>query len=147
MIGERVELVVPGRSRYLPMVRGFFEVFAEECPDLNLDDREKAEVLLVLQEASINAVRYADPGAGVHELHVVFEVEADRLVIEVHDRGPGFDPDSIPVPDTENLQEGGYGVYIMKRSMDLVEARHEGGCFVLSMTKYLKPSRCEAADR
>ena len=62
----------------------------------------------------------------------------DRMVVEVFDRGKGFDPDAVPVPDAEGLQEGGYGVFIMKQAMDRVETRRDRDGFVLSLTRFFR---------
>jgi len=140
LIGDRIEVVIPNSTRYLGTVRDLFRSMARDCSEVFLRDRDVAELQLVLQEACINAIRHGRPRGAGGSLRVVFVFHPDRLVIEVHDGGPGFDPDSVPDPDPENLQEGGYGVYIMKQSMDLVEARRDARGFVLSMTKHLEPA-------
>jgi serine/threonine-protein kinase RsbW len=36
------------------------------------------------------------------------------------DRGPGFDPLSVPIPVAEQLREGGMGIFFMRTLMDEV---------------------------
>ena len=140
MTGERIEISVPARTRYLQAVRDFFAQLCEDLPEIRLDERARAEVLLVLQEGCINAIRHGQTGARGAVVQVAFLLADDRLTIEIRDHGPGFDPLRIPRPAPELLQEGGYGVFIMKQSMDLVETRREGGDFVLSLTRLYENS-------
>ena len=41
-------------------------------------------------------------------------------MIEVMDRGTGFDPLAVPVPIAEQMQEGGMGIFFMRTLMDEV---------------------------
>lgn len=144
MIGERISIEIPSRGRHVATVRRFFASLASECRELTLSKAEVAEIQLVLQEACINSIRHGQSDL-VGVLKIVFEISPEQLVIEVHDRGRGFDPESVPVPIAESLQEGGYGVYIIQQSMDRVEARRDAKGFVLSMTKLLGRHGSEAA--
>jgi serine/threonine-protein kinase RsbW len=132
---ERVEIRIPRESRHIGAVRTFFSSLARESDGIQLSEKEIGEIQLVLQEACINSIRHAGPASREEPVSVSFELLDDRLRIEVRDHGMGFDPDSVPIPKAELLQEGGYGVYIMKQSMDRVVARRDGDGFVLSLTK------------
>lgn len=130
-----LEIRLPGRPSYLSTVRSFFRALVRDTPGIRLEPRETTEMQLVLQEACINAIRHGSGRGPAEEVRVRFLLHDDGLTIEVHDHGRGFDPDEIPDPDAEGLQEGGYGVWIMKQSMDRVETRRTPGGFVLSLTK------------
>lgn len=144
-MADRYELKVPGRTRHLGAVRSFFRVLVEENDEMRLDEAEISEIQLVLQEACINVIRHSGSEGYLDPVSVTFLVDSDRFVIEIHDRGKGFDPDAIPVPDADGLQEGGYGVFIMKQAMDRVETRRDRDGFVLSLTRnYRSPAGAEA---
>jgi serine/threonine-protein kinase RsbW len=144
-MADRYELKVPGRTRHLAAVRSFFRVLVEENDEMRLDEAEISEIQLVLQEACINVIRHSGNEGYLDPVNVTFIVDSDRFVIEIHDRGKGFDPETIPVPDAEGLQEGGYGVFIMKQAMDRVETRRDRDGFVLSLTRYYRsPTGAEA---
>ncbi|WP_425565150.1 PspC domain-containing protein [Saccharopolyspora taberi] len=59
--------------------------------DCDLDERHAAQ-LAAAREAIVNAAKHA----GVPEVSVYAEVEAEQVSIYVRDRGSGFDPGSVP---------------------------------------------------
>jgi serine/threonine-protein kinase RsbW len=75
---------------------------------------------LAVTEACTNSVRhgYQDGGGRVE---ILYELQADRLVVEVADDGPGFDA-SGDRPTEENLAEGGLGIAIIKAVSDEFES-------------------------
>ncbi|WP_285507384.1 ATP-binding protein [Actinokineospora sp. NBRC 105648] len=63
-------------------------VVVGEC---ELDERLMA-VVMAAREAMVNAAKHA----GVAEVSVYAEVEAEKVTVFVRDRGKGFDPDGVP---------------------------------------------------
>ncbi|MGQ0837590.1 PspC domain-containing protein [Actinokineospora sp.] len=59
--------------------------------DCELDERLVSAVLAA-REAMVNAAKHA----GVAEVSVYAEVEAEKVTVFVRDRGKGFDPDTVP---------------------------------------------------
>jgi serine/threonine-protein kinase RsbW len=86
-----------------------------------LDSEDAVFVGVALREAVVNAFRHgrsqdnAPTRIGLH-------LTPDSLVITVRDRGPGFDPDSVPDPTAEsNLERGcGRGIFYMRCFTDRV---------------------------
>ncbi|MEU2710975.1 PspC domain-containing protein [Streptomyces sp. NPDC007205] len=64
-------------------------VIVGDCP---LDERTGAQ-MQAAREAMVNAAKYGGEGGAVQ---VYAEVEGKTVFVSVRDRGPGFDPDSIP---------------------------------------------------
>jgi anti-sigma regulatory factor (Ser/Thr protein kinase) len=95
------------------------------------------DVHLAVGEALANAIRHGCPlgkqGSRI-QLRAAWNVEG--LVLEVTDPGPGFDPSLLPEPDVTLLQEGGMGVFFMRRVMDSVAYRHDEGGNTVRMAKY-----------
>ena len=137
-MSDRFEVTVPGRTRHLGAIRRFFRVLVEENDEVRFDEDEIHEIQLVLQEACINVIRHSGSKCYLDPVRVVFAFEPDRMIVEVFDRGKGFDPDAVPPPDAEGLQEGGYGVFIMKQAMDRVETRRDRDGFVLTLTRFFR---------
>jgi len=135
---DRFEIQVPGRTRHLVAIRQFFRMLVEENEEVAFDEDDVNEIQLVLQEACMNVIRHSGGTSFLDPVRVVFLFETDRMVVEVYDRGQGFEPDSVPVPDAAGLQEGGYGVFIMKQAMDRVETRRDRDGFVLSLTRMFR---------
>jgi len=145
-MSDRFEVRVPGRTRHLGVIRQFFRMLVEDSDEIPFDEDEISEIQLVLQEACMNVIRHSGGGSYLDPVRVVFQFETDRMVVEVYDRGQGFDPESIPVPDADALQEGGYGVFIMKQAMDRVETRRDRDGFVLSLTRMFKTAAGSGAQ-
>jgi phage shock protein PspC (stress-responsive transcriptional regulator) len=72
--------------------------------DRPLDERSQA-LVAAAREALTNAAKFA-PDAGPVSLYA--EVANGQAQVFVHDRGPGFDPDSIPA-DRRGLRESVFG--------------------------------------
>src|SRR3712207_2092305 len=118
-----VRLVIPAKPEYITLGRLALTGLSRlrELPHDTL-----ADLKLALTEACSNSVRHAYPdGEGLVE--IVYELTADRLVIEVADDGEGFDP-AENEPDRDELSEGGLGIAIIRSIADEVEigARENG---------------------
>ena len=109
----------------------------EDTPELG------SSVELATSEACTNAVKYAGGGDLDAVFTVTYELFPDRLVISVEDPGAGFDAATIPEPALEQHQEGGYGLFIIKRCMDVVTHSRSGKKSLLTMTKYLQSGEGE----
>ena len=84
-----------------------------------LSEEALADLKLALTEACSNSVRhaYAEDGGRVE---IVYELLADRVVIEVADEGSGFEEAEAASGDGE-LTEGGLGIAIIRAVADEVE--------------------------
>lgn len=91
---------------------------------------------LAVGEACTNSVKYC-PAGQVESCTIIicFELGARELVVRVRDCNPPFDLDNTPVPDFENIPEGGYGIHIMKECMDLVSYERVDGWNVVTLRK------------
>lgn len=107
-----------------------------------LDSEDAVFVGVALREAVVNAFRHgrsldnAPTRIGLH-------LTADSLVITVRDRGPGFDPDSVPDPTADaNLERGcGRGIFYMRCFTDRVSfVFPRNGGSVVRLAKRMKTS-------
>ena len=111
-----VRLTIPARPEYITLCRLALTGISRLRP---LSEEVLADLKLALTEAASNSVRhaYGDEGGLVE---IVYELHADRLVVEVVDEGGGFDPPtepSIAFEDAE-LSEGGLGIAIIRAIAD-----------------------------
>jgi anti-sigma regulatory factor (Ser/Thr protein kinase) len=95
---------------------------------------------LALEEYLTNLMNYAFADNREHQIKVRLTVDSD-FIIEVEDDGPPFNPLEVPAVDTsvplEQRPIGGLGIHLMRRFMDQIEYRSEGGANVLRMRKRL----------
>jgi serine/threonine-protein kinase RsbW len=95
-----------------------------ECRNLQFAQRQvMLNVPVALTEALSNAILRGNSDDPSKTVHVRASVDPDRLVIEVHDQGQGFDLDACTVdvgPDTLE-REDGRGLFLMRKLMDTVE--------------------------
>lgn len=80
-------------------------------------------IRLALEEAIVNAFRHGHkdkPGAPVR---LEYRVEQERIFLAVEDQGPGFNPDAVPDPTSDDRLEipTGRGLLLMRAYMARVE--------------------------
>ena len=122
--GATVRLTIPARAEYITLCRLALTGIARvrELPDEVL-----ADLKLALTEAASNSVRHAYSGNDVTGVvEISYELQPDKLVIEVTDEGEGFDPAAADGPP-EELSEGGLGIAIIRAIADEVEIGTQPG--------------------
>ncbi len=117
-----------------------------------LAEREVFGLALALEECASNIVEHAYHRDGRHKLQVIIDYRPGSVVLELHDRGPEFDP-TAPVrgPQSASSSEsaslsrsnsadplpGGWGILLVRHYMDEISYRRESGENVLRLTKRL----------
>jgi len=122
---DAVELFIPPLPEYLQLVRAVVGATAGvgREDELSPDPSRVADLRLVVSEAVTNAIE-AQLSIGANDrIYVWCRPDQRQTVVEVADRGPGFDPSSVPdlppVEDEERLDhESGLGLSLMKRLAD-----------------------------
>lgn len=135
-------LTLPANLDALAYVSAFITAAAERS---GLDERATWQVQLAVDEATTNIVQHAYDEQHPGTFTLTWEVQGNRFVVTLHDRGRSFDPNEVPTPDImsplEERQAGGLGIYLMTRLMDEVRFDfdpQEGN--LLSMIKYITPA-------
>ena len=92
---------------------------------------------LALEEAVVNAIRHGHRSDPRKHVDVRFQINQEQLLVEIHDQGPGFDPESLPDPlAPENLERpGGRGVFLIRRYMTWVQYNEAGNGVTLCMMR------------
>jgi serine/threonine-protein kinase RsbW len=124
--GHAIHLTIPAKPEYITLGRLALTGLARVR---SLDEDVLGDLKLAITEACTNSVRHAyQDGAGAVE--IVYELHADRIVVEVLDRGEGFSPDQQSPVLADDLSEGGLGIAIIRALTDELEigsAPGEGG--------------------
>ena len=104
---------------------------------MNLDDEKSAEIGMALIEATINAFEHSGSDSENVEIH--FVIQGDTLVIKVTDKGKGFDPSKVKIPNIEEKlrsdKKRGWGLKLIQELMDTVEFESTPEGTTVSMTK------------
>jgi len=121
--GRQIRLRIPARAEYITLGRLALTGLSRLQ---ELSDETLADLKLALTEACSNSVRHAyrDGRAGV--VQIDYNLQPDRLIIEVSDDGPGFDYVESDGEDRE-LTEGGLGLAIIKSISDEFELSERDG--------------------
>ena len=132
-----IQLEIPPRLDYLAVVRLVVATAASldpPLPDSRLDD-----LRLAVTEACSNAIKAHRPEAAEDPVVVTCHLEDDRFQVDIRDRGPGFDPDTLsalPSPsDPQRLHhESGLGIPLIRVLSDDVTFRPGGDGTIVSIT-------------
>jgi serine/threonine-protein kinase RsbW len=136
MVGSQtVRLTIPAKAEYIALVRLALSGLSRLHP---LSEETLGDLKLAVTEACTNSVRHGY-SSGEGTVEIVYELQPDRLVVEVADDGPGFDA-AGDRPSDENLAEGGLGIAIIRAVSDEFEAgdRAAGRGSRLRFVKLLK---------
>lgn len=93
-------------------------------------------IRLALDEAVSNAIRHGNDNDPAKTVTVDYQIESDRVRIQVCDQGPGFRPNDLPDPtNPENLCEPhGRGVMLIRAYMTEVTFNATGNCVTMIKT-------------
>jgi serine/threonine-protein kinase RsbW len=119
----KLTLALPRDELSVPVVR---RVLKQSMEILGVEPECISDIQLALTEACSNVLNHA---VDAEEYEVSAGIDGDICVIEVVDRGAGFDSAELGHSDAEDSAEGGRGIQIMRALVDRVEfesSRPEG---------------------
>ncbi|MGZ8715866.1 MAG: ATP-binding protein [Gaiellaceae bacterium] len=119
-----IQLRIPAKAEYITLCRLALTGLAQ-LRDISEDTM--ADLKLALTEAVSNSVRHAYGDKGDGHVDITYELQPDRLGIQVVDDGDGFDPDEAPSIEGEELSEGGLGIAIIRTIADEFEIDSKPG--------------------
>ena len=127
-----VALSIPAKAEYIVLCRlalaGLARVRALEAETV-------ADLKLALTEACSNSIRHAYAQGRTGVVEVRYELNGEKLQVEVTDDGAGFDVSTL-APDGEP-DEGGLGIAIIRALTDELAIESDGRGSRLRLTKYL----------
>lgn len=97
------------------------------------------QINLVLDELVTNVISYGYADADEHDIRIRLTAEPGRLRLVFEDDGRPFNPLEQAPPQltgaVEDREEGGLGIFLVRKMMDRVEYRREGNRNILVMEK------------
>ena len=116
-------------------------VFVEQALERNeCSMKIQTAICVAIEEVFVNVAKYAygDKGGDV-KFDIAFDKETREITFKMADKGVYFDPLKKPDPDVtlsaEEREIGGLGIFITKKTMDLVTYAYENGENILTMKK------------
>jgi len=92
---------------------------------------EQADIKLAVGEAAANAIRHGSAERPQQAVAVRCLATRRKLVVEISDAGPGFDPHAVPSASADDgIWEGSMGIDCMRQCMDEVTFRFDEGTTV-----------------
>ena len=135
-----VERDLVHKSRVVASCVSVIEPLCRELLDdiagCGFDEDEVFGIHLAVEEAFANALKHGNEADGQRSVSVEYVVTPVKVDISIADEGPGFTPEAVPDPRSEeNLYKaGGRGLLLMRSYMDVVEHNEKGNC--VHMIKY-----------
>ena len=92
---------------------------------------------LALEEALVSAIKHGHHSDPTKIVRFRYQVKPTRVLAEIRDQGPGFDPDQVPDPTApENLERPtGRGLFLMRHYMTWVRFNKRGNCVTLCLER------------
>lgn len=131
------ELTVDAVLENIPSVTAFIDGQLEA---LDCSMKAQMQIDVAIDELFSNIARYAYPdGPGKATVGIAFDEENRMCSVVFSDEGIPFDPLAQQAPDTSlplmDRPVGGLGIFLVKKTMDAVEYRHENGRNILTIRK------------
>jgi serine/threonine-protein kinase RsbW len=122
-------LAVRSTAELLPLL----DVIASAMSALGYADRDVFGVRLAVEEALVNALKHGHHYDSSKAARVRYQVTNERVLLEVEDEGPGFDPASVADPLTEEGRErcSGRGLLLMRHYLTSVRYNQRGNTVTL----------------
>jgi len=136
---EVISVRIPSRLELLALLD---RITQSVCERASMDDDACSQVTMSVIEAGTNAIQHGHHRDATKPVDVTFAVFPDRLEINVHDLGEGFDPGHVngDVTSPEHLLDArGRGIYIMRACMDAVDFQFSPAGTVCHLVKRRAP--------
>ena len=131
------ELTVQAQVEHLDQVMAFVDAQLEQ---MDCSMKAQMQIDVAVEEIFVNIASYAyAPETGKATIRIERDGNGRGVTVEFEDSGVPFDPLAKPDPDVtlsaEERKIGGLGIYMVKKSMDQVQYRHENGKNILTLRK------------
>jgi serine/threonine-protein kinase RsbW len=111
-----VRLTIPAKAEYITLGRLALAGISHLRP---VPDETLHDLKLALTEACTNSIRHAYDAGSEGTVQIVYELDDERISIEVTDEGEGFVLDEAS--EADRLSESGLGIAIIRALADELE--------------------------
>jgi serine/threonine-protein kinase RsbW len=128
-----VALSIPAKAEYIVLCRLALAGLAQVR---NLEPEVVGDLKLALTEACTNSIRHAYEEGRAGVVEVRYELNGEKVTVEILDEGSGFEIDADRSVSGE-LDEGGLGIAIIRALTDELAVESSGPGSRLRFVKYL----------
>lgn len=140
----RQELDIRSDLKELSRARAFVRSACRNGSGAALDADSIGDLELAVTEACSNIVRHAYRGRADQWIHLAAEGFPGKVSVRIHHLGEPFDPSKVSPPRFDGSRESGFGVYLIRHSVDEVRYyRDERGRNCVAL---MKNRRAEKGD-
>ncbi len=126
----------------LASVRSFVRNFCETVPVNRFGAKPMDNLEIAITEVVTNIIRHAYKSQKGRKIVIEAESYAEKLVLMVYDWGCGFDPEKVPPPEFDGSKHGGFGVFIIRESVDeVIYSRNGDGRNCTGLTLLLRKEK------
>lgn len=113
--------------RQLAAMRAFL---SEVCQEEPVDEDMMLRLKLALTEAASNIVLHGGLEQSRQSVALTIAVDDQQVSLTLQYAGKPFDPETAAAPVFDGSQENGFGLYLIRQSVDEIEHRQddEGRC-------------------
>jgi anti-sigma B factor antagonist len=128
-----------GKARLIPEMRDFVRERCHQVWNQRSDAPWISQLELAVSEAASNIVLHGLRGQSNKFIELVLHVEDDRADVTFLYSGCAFDPQAVPPPDFTGRSECGFGLFLIRQSVDdVVFSRDDAGRCKLRLLKNRK---------
>jgi len=129
-----IALTVPATAQFVPLIAASVR---EACCHALVGeaDRVAASLELAAVEACTNVIRHGYAGGRRGPITLRVRVAGAEIELLLEDRGVPFDPTTVELPPAGELREGGYGLRLIRETVDRVTYERRGGYNRLRLVK------------
>lgn len=121
---ETVAVEIPANLQYLNILGACVRTLLASVENLSEPETTAYNLELAVQEIGVNIIKHAYAGR-IGRIQAVFLLSEAPIQVSMTlcDTGVSFNPDDVPEPQLGEIQEHGFGLFLVKQLMDQVEYR------------------------
>jgi len=137
----KIDLVIESCYENIDLIGTCIDALSSQL----FDAQQCYQIKLSVYEAVTNCIKHGYKGSSGHKVYVTYQMDADRIVLDIADSGIAIDPQILQETSTsfqidpENPLEGGMGLKIIKLFMDEISYQSKDGLNHVTLVKYSKP--------
>ncbi len=113
-----IKIVVPDEAYYLNFIR---HALGMVLADLQIPDKSKTALILSLDEACSNVIRYREARPKLNSINITFRIKDDIVRLDIHNFCKLDKVGDVKTPECPNLCFGGMGIALIEKCVDKME--------------------------